>query len=989
LATEESNPSAQGNGQNDNVDANGVVIGPGGSACEQADSCEKIDDPGNDGNLDVPDGTDTIVIKAGQNYVEITIPDEGEVCQGGYCLVVDENGNLSYYTQEGSKDISHIQMWDIEDDPDPTEEPEPTETPTEVPTEEPTDEPTPTPTEPSDDCETDGPNRPGMGDENGNGCPPPCPNGNGAYHGEPDCPTQEPSETPTEPTPTDTPTETPEPTETPTEEPEKVDVCHIPPGNPENAHVINISINALDAHLAHGDVQGSCPGGTETPEPTETPTEEPTPEPCPIEGLGNLPTDHDDCVEPPVICEDPDAPNYGEEGECEEPPEVCEWNPDIPADSDECFEPCEFDPTMPADDPLCVEPPEECPYDSSLTIDDPGCVPPPPPTQQCIASDGDWSAGSGVPSNQYSIGPNGPVELGMGTDTVDQVDGSNQTVFVQCFCPTVDNPTPPTQTTYIFNDGQYNIPDGYTDVTNGYANSWFNLAEAPEGTTVWAQDVFNSNCPAPPQPPSEPPSEEPPAAPPEQPAPVPQPVEPEPEPEEVVTLPSPPEPGEELITYDVEFSPKEVITRIPVWIEDENGEVRVIGVDPYIASSCVGGNSEHPTFTLSTEMVVFSNDIDGDYDLMVSASRGQYVPNTINRFDEDCHQLSDTPNRHEIHSDVLNTGEISFAGCELDFTNCEIIVTDLRGTEAFERGLGVYGYYPDGKPIGNDIVYTDEQTGQLCIVSRFGEMIKNYCLYTASERLEDGTLVPGEPVYGIRPRWNSSGTEISFFSANQQEKGEFIYNMAEKTVVKEDNTTTDVAANPNHREVGAMEIGGATGWIFWDPEGGSIRRNPLIEESDTANISGSWVIIAGEGDIANPDWSRRPDPEKEPAEAADAAAFANAVRTESAEGFVRPGLEDQEAGTEVSSTEFTPQETAAQVPNPAEISNTLVPEQGDNWWVILRGFGIEDNQEIQQIITTYHLDQIRVLAGMELTLPSELVNYLEAQGQVAIAPVGG
>lgn len=38
----------------------------------------------------------------------------------------------------------------------------------------------------------------------------------------------------------------------------KVDVCHIPPGNPANFHTIRISENALDAHLAHGDVAGAC-----------------------------------------------------------------------------------------------------------------------------------------------------------------------------------------------------------------------------------------------------------------------------------------------------------------------------------------------------------------------------------------------------------------------------------------------------------------------------------------------------------------------------------------------------------------------------------------------------------------------------------------------------------------------------------------------------------------------------------------------------------
>jgi len=33
----------------------------------------------------------------------------------------------------------------------------------------------------------------------------------------------------------------------------KVAICHIPPGNPGNAHVITVSVNALEAHLQHGD----------------------------------------------------------------------------------------------------------------------------------------------------------------------------------------------------------------------------------------------------------------------------------------------------------------------------------------------------------------------------------------------------------------------------------------------------------------------------------------------------------------------------------------------------------------------------------------------------------------------------------------------------------------------------------------------------------------------------------------------------------------
>ena len=40
---------------------------------------------------------------------------------------------------------------------------------------------------------------------------------------------------------------------------EKVLICHIPPGNPENAHTISVSVNAVPAHLAHGDTEGPCP----------------------------------------------------------------------------------------------------------------------------------------------------------------------------------------------------------------------------------------------------------------------------------------------------------------------------------------------------------------------------------------------------------------------------------------------------------------------------------------------------------------------------------------------------------------------------------------------------------------------------------------------------------------------------------------------------------------------------------------------------------
>ena len=38
----------------------------------------------------------------------------------------------------------------------------------------------------------------------------------------------------------------------------KVEICHLPPGNPENAQTLTISQSALEAHLAHGDRQGAC-----------------------------------------------------------------------------------------------------------------------------------------------------------------------------------------------------------------------------------------------------------------------------------------------------------------------------------------------------------------------------------------------------------------------------------------------------------------------------------------------------------------------------------------------------------------------------------------------------------------------------------------------------------------------------------------------------------------------------------------------------------
>ncbi|MDC0358127.1 HYR domain-containing protein [Oligoflexia bacterium] len=42
------------------------------------------------------------------------------------------------------------------------------------------------------------------------------------------------------------------------EDEEKTVICHLPPGNPENAHTLEIGAAAVDAHLAHGDHLGEC-----------------------------------------------------------------------------------------------------------------------------------------------------------------------------------------------------------------------------------------------------------------------------------------------------------------------------------------------------------------------------------------------------------------------------------------------------------------------------------------------------------------------------------------------------------------------------------------------------------------------------------------------------------------------------------------------------------------------------------------------------------
>ena len=53
--------------------------------------------------------------------------------------------------------------------------------------------------------------------------------------------------------------------------PEKVKICHIPTGNPENAQTIEVDDDLVAAHLSNGDTIGECPTPPVTPPPTPTP----------------------------------------------------------------------------------------------------------------------------------------------------------------------------------------------------------------------------------------------------------------------------------------------------------------------------------------------------------------------------------------------------------------------------------------------------------------------------------------------------------------------------------------------------------------------------------------------------------------------------------------------------------------------------------------------------------------------------------------------
>ncbi|MBN2047068.1 MAG: hypothetical protein JW750_04410 [Anaerolineaceae bacterium] len=195
-----------------------------GDECAEND-CNNVDSPPNNGTFDPSEGDDgidtapeVVVVKTGgQQKINIFVPD-GPICdeeRDPYCVNWNPDGTISVISNEGSQDISHLEFWDLEQDPTQTPTEQPTETPTEQPTQTPTEQPTETPTEQPTETPTEQPTQ---------------------------TPTEQPTQTPTE-QPTETPTE--QPTQTPTEQPTQTPT--------------------------------EQPTQTPTEQPTETPTEEPTP----------------------------------------------------------------------------------------------------------------------------------------------------------------------------------------------------------------------------------------------------------------------------------------------------------------------------------------------------------------------------------------------------------------------------------------------------------------------------------------------------------------------------------------------------------------------------------------------------------------------------------------------------------------------------------------------------------------------------------------
>ena len=158
----------------------------------------------------------------------------------------------------------------------------------------------------------------------------------------------------------------------------KVQVCHVPPGNPANFHTITISENALQAHLGHGDLAGACFAHCDTLCSDGNP--------CTIDACDS----NESCLatHPPVNCDDGSlctTDSCNPASGCANVPTVC-------SDGNNC--------TVDACDPVngsCVAPPVVCPAGQTCNPGNGACEASLPPCGDCI-NNGFHAPGCEVPA---------------------------------------------------------------------------------------------------------------------------------------------------------------------------------------------------------------------------------------------------------------------------------------------------------------------------------------------------------------------------------------------------------------------------------------------------------------------------------------------------------------------------------------------------------------------------------------------------------------
>lgn len=175
----------------------------------------------------------------------------------------------------------------------------------------------------------------------------------------------------------------------------KVQICHVPPGNPDNFHTITVSDNAVQAHLGHGDLLGACF------EHCEQLCDDGNA--CTIDACDDA--EHCVATHPPVSCDDG---NLCTVDSCD-PATGCAATPKVCQDGALC--------TVDTCDPLtgnCAFPPVACPAGQTCNTSNGNCEgapptdgcpePPPGTTCPCVGASADFANTVGIPGSCNDFG---------------------------------------------------------------------------------------------------------------------------------------------------------------------------------------------------------------------------------------------------------------------------------------------------------------------------------------------------------------------------------------------------------------------------------------------------------------------------------------------------------------------------------------------------------------------------------------------------------